>query len=72
MNLHAHPETVRIKVDVTDDNPEGVVIINKSDFVEGMVDADAPEVAPASTTGLTGSSDPVLPATEGEKKPWNN
>ena len=30
-----HPETVKIKVPATDDNPEGIVVINKSDFVDG-------------------------------------
>lgn len=62
-NIHAHPETVRIKAKVTDDNPDGVVIINKSDFVEGEMElADAP-AAPA-------KAEAEAPAKADASKPW--
>lgn len=63
MNPEYMCEVVKVKTPVTTDNPEGAVIINKSDFVEGeheLFDAPAKTVTPAP---LPTGGKPWTPAT---------
>lgn len=48
-------ETVKVKTPVSDDNPSGYIVINKSDVTDSheLFDADDPEGAKKASEGLT-------------------
>ena len=67
-----HPNTVRVQMDKTPDNPSGVVIINESDLTDKHVlvkdKAESPPPAPETVV----QTPTVTPATApGAPAPWN-
>lgn len=65
------PETVQVQREKSDDNPTGIVVINKADLVEDDVVVGGEE-APAATTpeAPAATETTEAPAADDAAKPW--